>query len=168
MAALILRMVARQNHEQNILAQIEEHGFFSMGVFHSEGDGPNFRYSVGLTKTLDAPEIIIFGLPLDMMHNMLWEMFRQIQDGARLEHGKHWSGLLEGFDCISMAADHPDLFTEYATSANWFWKTQGHDGHPPVYQIVWPGARNGFFPWEDGCAENVITAQPKLWSKPIG
>lgn len=63
--------------------------------------------------------------------------------------------------------DHPDLFTEYATSANWFWNDQGQDGHPPVYQIAWPGARDGLFPWEEGCAEEVITAQPQLWSKPI-
>ncbi|MEL6324483.1 MAG: DUF4262 domain-containing protein, partial [Pseudomonadota bacterium] len=76
-------------------------------------------------------------------------------------------GLLEGFDCVSVEADHPALFTEYATWSNWFWKTQGHDGHPPVYQIVWPGARDGLFPWEASCAEEVIAAQPQLWSKPV-
>lgn len=89
-----------------------------------------------------------------------------MQDGARPEHGKRWSDLLEDFDCVTTEADHPDLFTEYATSADWFWRTQGRDGHPPVYQIVWPGAQQGLFPWEEDCAQDVITAQPKLWSRP--
>ena len=150
-------------HEQNVLDNIQNHGFHSMGVFDSDAKDPNFRYSIGFTKTLGAPEFIIFGLDLELMHNMLWEVFRQVQAGAKPEHGMRWADVLEGFDCISLQANHPELFTEYATSANWFWKDQGYEGHPPIYQLVWPGAQQGLFPWEEGCDPDVIAQQPKLW-----
>ena len=63
-----------------------------------------------------------------------------------------------------MAATDPELFTEYATSANWFWRHQGHTGHPDVIQLVWPGSKDGLFPWDDGCSPDVIAAQPRLWA----
>ena len=151
-------------HEQNMLADIEEHGFQSKGVFDPDGNDPNFCYSIGFTKTLEAPEFIVFGLDLELMHNMLWEVFRQVQAGAKPEHGMRWADVLEGFDCISLKADHPELLTEYSTSANWFWKDQVNEGHPPIYQLVWPGAQQGLFPWEEDCDPYVIEMQPKLWS----
>lgn len=77
-----------------------------------------FSYSSGFTKSLNKPEFIIFGLNKDLTHNMLWQVYHQLKAGAVPEDGMRWGGLLEGFDCISKKAIHPDLFKEYATSAN--------------------------------------------------
>lgn len=94
---------------------------------------------------------------------MLWEVFRQIEAGMGAVDGNRWSGLLEGFDCISRAV-HPDnIVREYLNSAIWYWRRSGNDGLPPVYQIIWPGAQDGLFPWDSGCSEIVKDLQPPLW-----
>ena len=157
-------MSSNTEYERKLLAMVDEHGWQCTSVFDPEGNDPDFSYSTGFTKSLNAPEFIIFGLPKDLMHKMLWEVYRQVEGGARPTDGMRWQGLLDGFDCISRKAVHKDLYTEYAVSANWFWRETGNVGSPEIYQIVWPGARQGLFPWEDGCAAGVIKAQPPLWT----
>jgi len=151
------------DYEVKLLGNVEEHGWQASHVFDPEGNDPDFTYSVGFTKSLNMPEFIIFGLNRDIMHNMLWEIYRQLEAGAVPTDGMRWEDLLEGFECVSKKADHPDLFNEYTTSANWLWKHQERDGYPEIYQIVWPGAQQGLFPWEKGCDPYVISQQPALW-----
>ena len=97
------------------------------------------------------------------MHNMLWQIYHQMEAGAVPSDGMRWHDLLEGFECVSKKAIHPDLFKEYTLSADWLWKHQKRGGHPEIYQMVWPGAQQGLFPWEDDCNEYVISQQPALW-----
>jgi len=150
-------------YETKLLANIEEHGWQLTYVFDPDGMEPDFGYSVGFTKSLASPEFIIFGLPRDLIHNMLWEIYRQVKRGLELKDGLRVQDLLEGFDCILRKADHKELYQEYLVSADWFWKDCGHVGHPEAYQIVWPGAQDGLFPWDDDCHESVIKAQTRLW-----
>jgi len=149
--------------EQQMLDNVEVHGWHCMNVFDPKGEIEPFAYSVGFTKTLGAPECIIFGLPSKLMHNMLWEMYRQLEGGAALSHGESWKNILEGFECVSLLASHPDLMSEYTTSAGWYERNFSERSVPEVYQIVWPGARDGLFPWDSGCSQDVINAQPQLW-----
>ncbi|MEP6342361.1 MAG: DUF4262 domain-containing protein [Maricaulaceae bacterium] len=156
-------MAKYSTYEQQLFKNVEDHGWQFSFVFDDKGTAPDFGYSVGFSKSIQAPEFIIFGLPKELMHNMLWEVYKQIENGAIVEDGKPWSDLLEGFDCISRKAIHKDLFNEYTTHANWFWRETGNDGHPEVFQLVWPGAQQGLFPWEADCAQDVIDMQPHLW-----
>ncbi|MEL7231345.1 MAG: DUF4262 domain-containing protein, partial [Pseudomonadota bacterium] len=125
-----------------------------------------FTYSIGFPKTLGSPDFIIFGLGQELMHSMLWEIFHQIKAGQKVSHGQKWDGLLGGgFACYSFKCTHPDLFEEYALSSKWYWNDQGLSGEPDVYQIVWPGAKDGLFPWDSGCDQFVIDQQPQLYIK---
>ena len=148
-----------------IVENIDTYGWHLTFVSDSDPDSldPSFGYTVGFPKSFNAPDIIIFGLPHEVVHPVLREMFSQIEAGEVVEDGKRWAGLLEGFDCITRKAVHPDLFEEYALSSDWHWKHEGHEGFPEVYQLVWPGSQQGLFPWEDGCVESVSVAQPALW-----
>ncbi len=152
-------------YERKLFSTIEEHGWQFTFVFDPDGNEPDFGYSVGFSKTLNAPEFIIFGLPQDIMSSMLWEVFRQIRGGVVPSDGMAWEGLLEGHSCISRKAIHNDLHIEYAVSANWFWRESGNVGSPEVLQLVWPGAQQGLLPWEKGCSHDVIDCQPALWLK---
>jgi hypothetical protein len=150
--------------QKNILTNVEKHGWFATTVFDPEGKNPTFTYSIGFSKTLGAPEFIVFGLNNDLMHDMLWEVFHQIKAGAVPKSDMRWSNLIEGFDCVTQKAVHSELHKEYTASANWFWRHQGNSGHPEVYQLVWPGAQQGLFPWEEGCDSYVISQQTQLWA----
>lgn len=151
------------DYEKNLLATIKDHGWQFSYVFDPEGEKPNFGYSTGFSQSLNAPEFIVFGLPQRLSHNMLWEIFRQIEQGASVADGQRWQGLLEGHDCISRKAINDDTHEEYTLSADWFWQETGNAGLPEVYQLVWPGAAQGLFPWEEGCSQVVIDDQPHLW-----
>lgn len=145
-----------------VIADVEQHGFHSVGVFEDD-EGPGFQYSVGFGETLGSPEVIVFGLKRDVMHNMLWSMFRQIKDGAKLSEGSKWSDLIEGHDCIARAV-HPSQFSEYLGYCLWY---DRHCRRAPlgngVYQLFWPGRAQGLFPWERGCMNEVSERQPPLY-----
>ena len=157
------------DYEQSIVDNVAEHGWFCVSVFDPDDVKPSFSYSVGFWKTLNSPEVIIFGLPGKLMHSMLWEMFRQIRDGAQLEDGRRWSNLIEGFDCISHKV-HPDnMQREYFNSALWYWGDPEERGAAlEAYQLVWPGSKDGLFPWQVGCAQIVRDYQPALYVPPEG
>ncbi|MEM6538959.1 MAG: DUF4262 domain-containing protein [Pseudomonadota bacterium] len=150
-------------YEHKLLSTIDKHGWQFTFVFDPDGKEPDFGYSVGFTRTLNAPEFIVFGLPKELMSSMLWEVYRQIKGGAEPKDGMKWVGLLDGFNCISRRAIHQELHKEYTVSANWLWHKSGNAGAPEVFQLVWPGAAQGLFPWEKGCVQDVIDAQPALW-----
>ncbi|SDC96528.1 protein of unknown function [Sphingomonas sp. YR710] len=152
------------DYEQNIIDNVRDHGWFCTSVFGSDESDPSFSYSVGFTETLSAPEFIIFGLDTRLMHSMLWEVFRQIRDGKTIGDGERWSNLIEGFDCISRPVHSTNVIREYLNSAIWFWGDPVKKGMILLaYQLFWPGAKDGLYPWEPGSNELVCELQPILY-----
>jgi hypothetical protein len=150
-------------HERQLLKMIDEQGWWCTAVEESD-ECPAFLYSVGFTKTLNAPEVIVFGQPFDLMYHVVGTLFDQIKDGQSLEEGQRRSGLVGGHDC-EIRQVHPDnLVIEYLNSALWYWRAiLGRPGDPPVFQVIWPSAKTGLFPWDAGCAEEVRFSQPPLY-----
>lgn len=151
------------DEERRVLESIEIHGWYAVHRFDPELKEPNFTYTVGFSKTLNAPEFIVFGLHRDSMHEILAGVFDQIKAGRKLMDNQVWTGLTEDFDCVGRKASDPDIFEKYAVMADWFWKRAGNQGHPALIQLVWPGLLDGLYPWDEGCREEVKTAQTKLW-----
>jgi hypothetical protein len=158
-----MRPIARYDYEQKILDTIDEHGWFDTHVFDPEESDPTFSYSVGFTETLAAPEFIVFGLEMKLMHNMLWSVFRQIRAGKAVMDGARWDDVLNGFECVSRRVDPSNVVRDYMNSAMWFWGDEAAKGPVPVFQLVWPGAVDGLFPWDEGCSETVRDFQPPLY-----
>lgn len=163
LAGVERNMSIYSDYEAKLISFVEEHGWQFTYVFDPEGMESDFGYSVGFSESLHAPEFIVFGLPKKLMNNMLWEIYRQVRDGVLPKDGMRLGGLLEGFDCILRKAEHKDLYSKYVTSSSWLWRKNGNAGEPEVYQVVWPGSQQGLFPWQNGCAQDVIDAQPNLW-----
>jgi len=154
--------VSLDPEDQRIVDDVEEFGFHSLGVLN-DGDHPEFCYSVGFWETLRSPEVIVFGLPLDLMHRMLWGMFRQIKAGKTLSDGARWSDLIEGYDCISRPV-HSSQFTLYIGSALWYRRLRaGNSQGLRAYQLFWPSKNQELYPWQDGCDQNVRDRQPALY-----
>jgi hypothetical protein len=151
------------DYEQKLIDAISEHGWQCTSVFDPNGNDPNFSYSIGFTSTLGAPEFIIFGLDIELMHAMLWEVFSQIKDGKTVVEDDCWSGVLGSFDCIAKEAHPTNIVRENANSAMWYWWQTGHEGKPPLYQLFWPGAVDGYFPWDPECSDYVRSLQPLLY-----
>lgn len=152
-----------QDHERNILDNIEEHGWFGTHVFDPELTTPNFSYTVGFAETFAAAEFIAFGLPSKLTHSMLWEMFHQIQSGKAPSDNMRWSNLIEGHDCISRAVHPTNMDRDYFSSAIWYSKQEGEPAPLSAFQPVWPGKLDGLFPWDESCSGVVRDGQPALY-----
>jgi len=156
-------MRSYSDYEQQILKSIGEDGWFCVSVSDPEGDALPFTYSVGFTQTLSSPEFIVFGLDGKLSYAMLKSVFSQIRDGARPADGMRWDNVLRNCGCISRKVHPTNIVREHFNSAMWFWKEQGGQGPLQAYQLVWPAAQTGEFPWEAGCPEIVRDYQPPLY-----
>ena len=112
---------------------------------------------------MGQPEIIVFGLPQEMMHKFVNEMRRRCADGLVLRDGIRVSGLLQGHDCILRQVTNTQTIVDHFGVALWYHWTQRSVALEAAYQIVWPSAATGLYPWDEGCAENVIALQPALY-----
>jgi hypothetical protein len=148
--------------EREIVANVREHGCHINYIFDPNEDTPAFAYSVGFPETIDQPEIIVFGLPMDMMKFIINETMRKCREGLRLEDGLEIPGLLAGHVCMALEIPCANITREYFNSAMWFRRHVAGEEMDAAFQIVWPGAQDGLFPWDDGCSEIVRWSQPPL------
>lgn len=147
--------------EQRVLDDIAKYGWHDVCI-ETDEVGPGFNYTVGFMQTVEHPEVIIFGLKRNVMHDVLWGIFRDIQKGLRFDTPGLYENLLEGCACTSRqvhASQHPD----YLGYAMWHCRHRGLKGLLSAVQCFWPGKLDGKFPWEDGCNEEVRMRQPLLY-----
>lgn len=151
------------DHETKLLANIEKYGCQVTFVFDAEGDEPDFCYSIGFSKSIHQPEVIVFGLPRKLMHSMVNNILEQCRDGLILADGLVIRGLLEGHDCIAQSVHSSQIVGDYFGSAMWFHRDQFGSELVEAFQIVWPGAKDGKFPWDADSSEQVRSVQPALY-----
>lgn len=154
---------ALDDYEQRILDCVENDGCFVTGVFDPEGNEPNFAYSIGFTKSLGQGEVIVFGLSHSLMQQMVNLIWKACDDGARLVEGAKFPGILDGFEVVARAVAKERITSDLFNSAMWFHRRTFGTELCEAYQIVWPGAQQGLFPWDEGCDDYVISQQPALY-----
>lgn len=155
-------------YERDLIAIVETHGWQATHVFDPNG-GPAFTYSVGFPKILGCPDCIIVGLTGEIMHSMLWEVFRQIRKGKALVEGARWDGLLGGdFQCVSLPIRSDVMESDYRlSSSEWYLRKVMKSDEPyEAFQLVWPSVQGHLFPWDDDCPNTVLDVQPLLGELP--
>ena len=155
---------AETEFEQRIIANVREHGcHINVVGADPESDMPNFAYSVGFVESVGQPEVIVFGLPTQIMAAMINDTLHQCRAGLQLEDWTVVNGLLDGHRCIARAVA-PELITpEHFNSALWYLRTTTGQVLTKAVQLVWPGADDGLFPWDEGCNDEVGYWQPPLY-----
>ena len=150
--------------EQQIIDNVRQHGCMIMHVFDPAGEEPNFSYSIGFPETVSQPEVIVFGLDKKLMHSMINETWRQCsEDGLDLADGICISDLIEGFDCVAREITSPNAIREHFGSAIWYNRTRRNEKLTRAFQLVWPGAQQGLYPWDRECSTEVTDWQPPLY-----
>src|SRR3982751_1900027 len=118
-------------HEAQLVADIDRFGWSVMQI--SNDAGPDFAYSVGMFQTLSHPEILMFGLPLDMMHRIINDVGEKARAGERFEAGMTSGDFLEDFEVTFRAVP----LRHYAGHLGWArWLYNGDEF--PVLQLVFP------------------------------
>lgn len=153
-------------YERELVSNVEQYGCQVTTVFDPDGIEPTFSYSVGVPKSVGQPDLIVFGLPSEISNWIVNETFRKCRSGLQLTDGLQIDGLLDGHQCVSRRVRDAWLKPDFFNSALWFHRNFGVGEWPGAFQIVWPGAQDGLFPWDDGCSQIVIDHQPALYEEP--
>lgn len=152
-------------YENSIVDHVRDSGCHITYVFDPDGDEPAFGYSAGFPETVGQPDIIVFGLNLEVVGHMINETLRQCRSGLQLVDWTELHGLLTGHRCVARRIPSAGIDREYFNSAIWYEEQRTRGGlMASAFQIIWPGAVDGLFPWDDGCNEEVRALQPPLYA----
>lgn len=142
--------------ERQFLKVVREHGWFSTQVFDDEGEEPDFSYSTGFAVNLDFPEIIVFSLPKEVAHSVLWDLWRDVEAGRKPQIGEKIAGVFGNTDAVLLPVEK-SAYAEHLGWSRWFYRGDDFE----CLQLIWPD-REGRFPWEKGFDEDLARKQPDL------
>jgi hypothetical protein len=124
-----------------------------------EGRRPAYAYTVGLWHSFSHAEVSVFGRDEAEMARWLERVAGEVEAGRMLHPDRQADDVLgshEVFPRPALASWHRHLFGPALA----FYR-----GQPvPMLQLVWAD-RAGVLPWEPGCAEDCLGAQPWLWDR---
>ena len=114
---------------------------------------PDFAYTVGLPHHADHPELVMSGLPSEVMAAVLERVSSLVLQGFPLVSGQ----VLEG--ALARVAVVVDELSSEGLAATIGWSRWFHQREVPAYQLVWPSA-TGDFVWD-------TREQPAAWRVPV-
>jgi hypothetical protein len=117
---------------------------------------PSFAYSIGLTKTYNHPEIICFGLPNDLAHEIINDVAEIVKNGEIIESGKDYSKIFKNSRATFLKVDKRNISDYFGSGLNYYENEEFN-----VLQLVWTD-RNDKFPWEENFEEEFLYKQPLL------
>lgn len=139
--------------ERQVIDDIAQYGWHVIQVAEDD-EGPAFAFSIGFYRSFGHPEVIITGLPIDVMHVILNAIGDSLRAGMRFEADGTYDTLLEGYDCTFRPVPK-EQYREFLGTAMWYYK--GTDF--PCLQCFWPD-RAGRWPWDPEASERFRAAQP--------
>jgi hypothetical protein len=147
--------------ERKILDDIDRIGWHITCVGPAaDSDEPEewFAYTVGLSKSFGWPELICFGLDLQVMADLLNHAVDECQArGVSPSAGLVLNNVINGFPA---KLENPQpMADEYVNSARWLARHEGLS--LSVLQLVWPD-KAGRFPDEPECSPKVVQMQTPL------
>ncbi len=152
--------------EQSILDNVEQYGCHLNGVFDPDGRDPDFSYSTGFTSSVDQPEVIIFGLELNLMQALLNDTLELCRQGFDITENARTDALIEGYSCVFRRVLPEWIVPEFWSSAIWYNCDYLSGEFDQAVQLVWPDESNRF-PWEKGVSAGYVEAQPALYEPRI-
>ena len=142
--------------EKSILKNIEEYGCHINSVFDNEGNDPDFTYTIGIEKSQNQPELIVFGLRKELGAWIANEYNRKLREGLIIDTKNYYSGFIEGFD-VCFKSVGKKCKEDYMLSCDWLYAGQDFEAIQLVYPTV-----NGVWPWEIEASVSFKSFQPSM------
>jgi len=142
------------SHEE-IQDTINQYGCYII-LIEADDSIPAFAYTIGLKQKFNHPEIICFGLSLDLLGCLLNDACDLIKNGASLQAGIYYNEFIEDFP-IQFLSVNKSFYPNYLGIANDFYKNHDYS----ALQLVWPD-KQSLFPWEESFNANWKFKQPLL------
>ncbi|MBC7864095.1 MAG: DUF4262 domain-containing protein [Bacteroidia bacterium] len=136
-------------------ANIEKHGL-SVIIIEATDYLPAFAYSIGLWKTYNHPEIIVFGLTTKTLHTLVNDAAELIKAGNTIETYRDYDEFFEKGN-VQFIPVHESNKSDYFGAGINFYNSEEF----AAMQFVWTD-RNNKFPWEDNYEKEFKYRQPLL------
>lgn len=90
--------------QEKIQRNMEQYGCYIIQV-KPDGFLPGFAYTIGLYQKFNHPEIICFGLSLDLLGSVLNDACELIKNGQSLQVGVHYDDFIADFSIQFLTVD---------------------------------------------------------------
>jgi hypothetical protein len=151
----MVQTVGQDPGEQKVVDDVAKFGWHCVNIL-AEGDLGPYSFTIGLQQSYGHSELIIFGLPSKVAHEVLNIAIKAIQNGAPIDLSSPTDQLLEGYPCLFVKVPESEYY-EHVGFCRWYY--QGNNF--TLHQIVWP-TRDGHFPWHPSVSESFRANQPVL------
>jgi hypothetical protein len=117
---------------------------------------PSFAHSVGLFETYNHPEIICFGLHIELLHELINDVAHLIQKEGDINLLREYDYIFENSRAKFLRVDPRNIKNYFGVAMAYYDYTEFE-----ALQLVWTD-RNDTFPWEAGFEEEFRHKQPLL------
>lgn len=149
------RTVGEGKSEQKVIDDIAQYGWHCVNIM-AEGEHVEYSFTVGLFQSYGHPELIIFGLPSNVSHQILAIAADAAKARSPLDLARPTDALLNNHSCCFVEVPFSE-YRDHVGYARWYYQGDNF----PLYQIVWP-SRSGLFPWHHQATAEFRDAQPVL------
>jgi hypothetical protein len=158
---MMVREVGEDASEQQVIDDVATYGWHCVNI-HPEDEHAGYAFTVGLFKSYGHPELIIFGLPGKVAHQILAIAADAAKSGNPIDLTRPSDELLNDYSCCFGEVPRSQYY-EHVGYCRWYY--QGDDF--PLYQVVWP-SRAGLYPWDPEVSPDFKGAQPVIARVPGG
>ncbi|NML23824.1 DUF4262 domain-containing protein [Pseudoflavitalea sp. G-6-1-2] len=117
---------------------------------------PSFAYSTGLWQSYKHPEVICFGLSIELMHQLINDLADLIRQGEEFTIEKSYSSIFQSSQAAFLRVAPENIGDYFTLSMRYYGNVEF-----PAIQLVWTD-RNNNFPWENDFEEEFLHRQPLL------
>lgn len=117
---------------------------------------PSFAYSIGLYETFNHPEIICFGLPQKLGHEIINDVANLVKNKGAIIPYTNYENIFKNSKAEFLPVDERNLHDYFGAAFNYY-----KDIKFPAIQLVWTDTNNKF-PWEENFEEKFLYDQPLL------
>ena len=142
--------------DRRLLTDINQIGWHVVMIPEEQGT-PGWAYSVGLFQSFRHPEVITFGLPINVASSVVNEIGYAASVGRGVAAGVVSSDILDGLNCTFRPV-LPKWYRPFLGYGNWYY--QGTDYL--CLQCFWPD-KAGYFPWDAHFNKSWQRLQPLLY-----
>jgi hypothetical protein len=140
---------------RKLLDDVAEYGVHIVHVPRDDGR-PGYSFSVGLWHSFGQPEVVVFGLPNEVAHELLNLVADEADDGRRFLGDSRCDGLLHGYP-VHFVDVPRRCYHDYLGLASWAYESDEF----PAVQLVWPD-KQGRWPWDATTRQGFRDEQPVL------
>lgn len=122
-----------------------------------EGGLPSWAHTIGLWHSFDHPEIIAFGLEMELVESILTVAATRVREGEDFEPDVENPDLLENH-----VVEFRDVSERWKPTLMGYAKGFYDEEAFPVMQLFLP-TNEGRFPWDEDFPEEIEYVQPLLY-----